>query len=143
MTDQNKAHWPFDLLSGALAVVAIVVPRLPGIRPTDVVAGGIRVGPFSGGLIDANTLVMSVLLLSFAAVVTAIRPWEALRRGITFGLTPMVWMAAVMVLHGPGDIWPIALVLTLGYGAVIASVGVAVGKFFGWLFHIGIHRRAV
>jgi len=31
-------------------------------------------------------------------------------------------------LHGPGDIWPIALVLAIGYGAVMALVGFGVGK---------------
>ena len=143
MTTLNMARWQFPLLSGALALGAMVVPRLPHIRPRDIAGGVIPVGPLSGGLLDANTLLMSALLLGSTAALTAIRPRDARRWGLVFGLTPMVWMAAVMVLHGLADIWPIALLFAFGYGALMALLGVGVGKLLARVAHTATSRGAV
>ena len=134
--------WSFRQLAGALALVAMVVPRLPGLRPRDLAGGVIPIGPFSGGLFDANTTLMSVLLIVLAGVVTALRPARALELAVIFGLAPTAWMVIMMTLHGPGDIWPIALAFAMGYGTLMAAVGIGAGKLVAWLSGAGRPSRA-
>jgi hypothetical protein len=117
----------FRLLAAAIGLLAVVLPRLPHIRPAHI-AGGIILGPFSAGLLDGNVRLMSVLLVAFAAILTWLRPMSAWQSAVILAFAPAIWMVIVMVLHGPGDIWPIALVLAIGYGAVMALVGFGVGK---------------
>jgi hypothetical protein len=115
----------------------MVLPRLPPIRPTAIVGGVIPVGPFSGGLLDVNAMLTSVLLVASAAIITWLRPARSRQLVLIFGLTPTAWMVVVMLLHGPGDIWPIALGFAVVYGALMAVVGVGLGKLVAWLSRAG------
>ena len=88
------------VLAGALGLIAMVLPRLPRIRPHDTVAGVIPVGHFSGGLLDGNTLLMSVLLVASAGIMTGLRPARAWESAWILGLAPTAWMVIVMMWHG-------------------------------------------
>jgi hypothetical protein len=125
------------VLAGALGLIAMVLPRLPRIRPHDTVAGVIPVGPFSGGLLDGNTLLMSVLLVASAGIMTGLRPARAWESAWILGLAPTAWMVIVMMWHGPGDIWPVALVVAAGYGVGMAMLGVILGRCVAWLVSTG------
>ena len=131
---ERTRAWPFHLLVAALGLVAMVLPRLPHVRPNDTVAGGvIAVGPFSGGLLGGNTMLMSALLVASAGITMRLWPARAWESAMILGLAPTAWMVIDMVLHGPGDIWPIALVVAAGYGSLM----VGLGKFVAWLLTPG------
>lgn len=143
METKRTARWSFRLFAGALGLVAMVLPRLPRIRPRDIAGGVIPVGPFSGGLLDGNTMLMSALLVAFAGIMTVLQPAPTRQSAVILGLAPTVWMLIVMLFHGPGDIWPIALVFAAGYGALMALVGVGLGKSVAWLSRAGRSPGAV
>jgi hypothetical protein len=134
--DKNP-RWSFRLVAGALGLVAMVLPRLPRIRPRDIVGGVIPVGPFSGGFLDGNIILMSALLIVFAGIMTWLLPTRAWKSAVILGLAPAGWLVIAMVLHGSGDIWPIALLLAVGYGALMATGGVGIGKFVARLSRAG------
>ena len=135
MTNMKIADRLSFVLAGVLTLASMLVPRLPGIRPRDIAGGVIPVGPLSGGLLDANTMVMTGLLLASAAAMTALRPQRAKQWGLLFAFAPTAWMAVVMVLHGPGNIWPIALVFATAYGGLVTLLGLGIGKLLARLFH--------
>lgn len=137
METNRNSKWSFRLFQGMLGLVAMVLPRIQGIRPADMAGGVIPIGPFSGGLLDANTMLMSTLLVIFAGLMTVLRPTQALESTVILGLGPTVWMVITMVLHGPGSIWPIAIAFALGYGALMAMVGTGVVKLVAWLSRAG------
>jgi hypothetical protein len=130
---KGSERWSFGLLAAALGLIAMVLPRVPRIRPEDIAGGVISIDPFSAGLLDGNNTVMSALLVAFVAIMTWLRPTFVWQTAIILGLAPAAWLSIVMIVHGPGDIWPIALVVAVGYGALIAGVGMGLGKFVALL----------
>ena len=131
-----------SLLAAALALTSMVAPRLPGVRPRDIAGGVIPVGPLSGGLLDANTVLMSVLLVACSAGLTGLQPQRTKQWGLLFGLAPTTWMVVVMILHGPGDIWPIALVFAMTYGGLVTLLGLGIGTLLARLLFRGTSAGA-
>jgi hypothetical protein len=130
---ERSSRWSFRVLGAAFGLIAMVLPRLPGIRPTDTADGVTPVGPFSAGLADGNIVLMSALLIVSAAAMTLIRPLRAQEAAVIVGLAPAVWTVIVMMLHGGGGFWIIALAFALGYGGIMAVFGVVLGKAVAWL----------
>jgi hypothetical protein len=71
---------------------------------------------------------MSILLVASAAIMTWLRPISGWQLVVILALAPAMWLVIVVVLHGPGDIWPMALVLAIAYGSVMALIGFGLGK---------------
>jgi hypothetical protein len=124
------------LLAATLGSAAIVLPRVEGVRAEGEVYGEVPVGPFSGGLVDGNVLVMSALLIASAGLVTWLWPARAPRPAVIVGLAPAAWSLVLIVVHGDEGFWPLILAFALGYGGVMAATGVVLGKAAAWLSRV-------
>ena len=123
----------FRLLAAALGIIAMVLPRLPGIRLSEMGEGMRQVGPFSGWLTDGNVGLMSALLVAFPGVLTWIWPERGPQSAAIIGLAPAAWSIVLMVLYGWNGFWIIALAFAVGYGAIMAVTGVVLAKSAAYL----------
>lgn len=137
MEIKRISDWSFRLIAAALGLIAMVLPRLPGIRLSDMGEGMTPVGPFSGWLTDGNVVLMSALLIAFPGVLTWLWPERASQSAAIIGLAPAAWSIVLMVLYGWNGFWIIALAFAVGYGGVMAVFGVVLGKSVAWLSRAG------
>jgi len=130
----TKSDWSFRLIAVTLAVVAMVVPRVPGFRLSDVGEAKEPIGPLSGWLTDGNVGLMSGLLIGFAGVLTWLWPARVHQSVVVIGLAPAVWTVILLMLHGWGEgYWVIALAFAAGYGGILAVTGAVLVKSLAWL----------
>ena len=131
----RTSDWSFRFLAAALGFVAMVLPRLPGFRLSDMGEGMTQVGAFSGWLTDGNVLLMSALLIVFPGVLAWLWPERAAQAAAIVGLAPTVWsvILMVMVLRGANGFWILALAFAFGYGGILAVTGVILAKSAAYL----------
>ena len=133
MEIEKTPDWSFRLIAAALGIIAMVLPRLPGIRLSGMGEGMTPVGPFSGWLTDGNVVLMSALLIVFPGVLTWLWPERASQSAAIVGLAPAVWSVILIVLHGGNGFWIIALAFAVGYGGIMSVTGVALSKSAAYL----------
>ena len=117
-----RADWMYWVLAIALGAAAVVLPRA-------LVANEVTVG---GMLTDQAYAMM--LGIAVGALIIALRdPVYDRRWAVVVGLGPLAEMAVRMFASGPGNLWPIAILLAVVLGFAPAFIGLYVAR--------GIRRR--
>ena len=104
-------------LAGLLSAASVALPRLLQLNDH-----------FVGGFVTAEAYAMVAGLLLCGIVMGAVDPQRAARWGVVVGLAPLVAMMVSMARKGPGNLWPIAILLSLMLGVPAAAVGAFLGK---------------
>jgi hypothetical protein len=67
----------------------------------------------SGGVLTPEAQVMAAALLLAGLIMGTLDPDQALRWGRIVGMGPVLGMLVLMGLQGPGNLWPVAMLLAL------------------------------
>ncbi len=103
-------------LAALLAAASVVLPRFLKLNEH-----------FASGFFTAEAYGMSTALLFSGIIMGALDPQRAARWGVVVGLAPLAETAVRMAHQGPGNLWPIAIVLALMMGWPPTLAGVVLG----------------
>lgn len=114
---RNNWRDPKWLLALALAAASILLPRAA------------RLNTYLGSsFLTAETYAMMLGILVSALLMAWLDPAHRRRWALVIGLAPLVGTLGRMLHSGPGNLWPIAIVLDLFVGLIPSFLGASLTR---------------
>ena len=104
-------------LAGLLAAASVVLPPLLNLNDH-----------LGSAVLTAEAYAMMAGLMVGGLVLGTLDPGRSAHWGVVVGLAPLAVMILRMADEGPGNLWPVAIVLSLILGWPPASLGAFIGK---------------